>query len=89
MTKSLAVEWGKSGIRVNAVSPGFVATEMTSASLSIESRKNWIMGRTPMQRLGDTSEIAEAISFLASDASSFVTGHILNVDGGSTAGSEW
>ena len=89
LTKSLAVEWGKSGIRVNAVSPGFVATEMTSASLSIESRKNWIMGRTPMQRLGDTSEIAEAISFLASDASSFVTGHILNVDGGFTAGSEW
>lgn len=89
LTKCLAVEWGKYGVRVNAVSPGFVATEMTSASLSIESRRNWIMGRTPMQRLGSTSEISEAISFLASDAASFITGHMLNVDGGFTAGSEW
>ena len=85
LVKSAAVEWAKTGVRVNAIAPGYTATELTLAG---RSRPEWFdvwMDRTPMGRLGDPREVADATLFLASDAASYITGTILNVDGGYTA----
>jgi NAD(P)-dependent dehydrogenase (short-subunit alcohol dehydrogenase family) len=85
LTKSLAVEWAKSGVRVNAVAPGYVATELT---LRGRSNPEWFdtwMRMTPMGRLGEPYEIANAVLFLATDASSYITGTVLTIDGGYTA----
>lgn len=83
MTRSLACEWAREGIRVNAVAPGYVATELVetlerNGQMSRES----IERRTPMGRLARPEEIAQAIGFLASDAASYITGTVLSVDGG-------
>lgn len=85
LTKSLAVEWAKSGVRVNAVAPGYVATELT---LRGRSNPEWFdtwVRMTPMGRLGEPREIANAVLFLAADASSYITGTVLTIDGGYTA----
>jgi NAD(P)-dependent dehydrogenase (short-subunit alcohol dehydrogenase family) len=85
LTKSLAVEWASQGVRVNAVAPGYTATELT---LKGRSNPEWFgtwMRMTPMNRLGEPREIANAVLFLAADASSFITGTVLTVDGGYTA----
>jgi NAD(P)-dependent dehydrogenase (short-subunit alcohol dehydrogenase family) len=85
LTKSLAVEWAKSGVRVNAVAPGYVGTELT---LRGRSNSEWFdtwMRMTPMGRLGEPGEIANAVLFLAADASSYITGTVLAIDGGYTA----
>lgn len=89
LTKSLAVEWAEHNIQVNAVAPGFVETEMTRASLAMPERRKWILDRTPAKRTGTPEEIANAVYFLATPASSFITRHILYVDGGFMAGSQW
>jgi NAD(P)-dependent dehydrogenase (short-subunit alcohol dehydrogenase family) len=89
ITKSLAVEWAEHNIQVNAVAPGFVETELTKVSLAIPERKKWILDRTPAKRTGTPEEIANAVYFLATPASNFITGHILYVDGGFMAGSQW
>jgi NAD(P)-dependent dehydrogenase (short-subunit alcohol dehydrogenase family) len=83
MTRSLACEWAREGIRVNAVAPGYVATELVEA-LQRNGQMNLasIEKRTPMCRLARPDEIARAISFLASDAASYITGATLSVDGG-------
>ncbi|MGF6569091.1 NAD(P)-dependent dehydrogenase (short-subunit alcohol dehydrogenase family) [Paraburkholderia sp. GAS333] len=83
MTRSLACEWAREGIRVNAVAPGYVATELVEAlerngQMNLQS----IEKRTPMGRLARPDEIARAIGFLASDAASYITGTTLSVDGG-------
>jgi NAD(P)-dependent dehydrogenase (short-subunit alcohol dehydrogenase family) len=71
------------GIRVNAVGPGTIATEMArNAVLSSEDARRRLMSRTPMKRLGEPAEIADAVAFLASDAASYITGQVLYVDGG-------
>lgn len=84
LTKSLAVEWA-GRVRVNAVAPGYTATELTLAG---RSRPDWFerwLAATPMGRLGEPREIALAVAFLASDAASYITGTVLAVDGGYTA----
>ncbi len=85
ITKSLAVEWAKQGVRVNAVAPGYTATELTLAGRSNEEWFSTWLRMTPQGRLGEPREIANAVLFLACDASSFVTGTVLTVDGGYTA----
>lgn len=85
MTKALAAEWAKSGVRVNALAPGYVATDMTLKMRERPELFNVWMDMTPMGRCGEPQEIASAILFLASPASSYVTGAILSVDGGYTA----
>jgi len=84
LTKSLAGEWAKRGVRVNSISPGYIGTEMTKRGMANEEwRKVWL-GSTPMGRLGEPSEVASAVIFLASDASGFFTGSNLVLDGGYT-----
>ncbi|KQQ79635.1 SDR family oxidoreductase [Aureimonas sp. Leaf324] len=85
LTKSLAVEWAPHGLRVNAVAPGYTATELTLAGRSNPEWFGTWMRSTPMGRLGEPREIANAVLFLASDAASFITGTVLTVDGGYTA----
>ncbi len=82
MTRALAVEWAKDGIRVNAVAPTWVRTDLTSAVLDRPGALQRIEELTPMGRLATTQEIANAILFLASPAAAMVTGHTLAVDGG-------
>jgi sorbose reductase len=82
LTQTTAVEWAKYGIRVNAISPGYMKTEMTLSSMS-HLFPTW-EGMTPMKRLGLPEELRGALILLASDASSYMTGHDLVVDGGYT-----
>lgn len=86
MTKTLAVELGPFGIRVNAIAPGLVETKFASAILSAEDVRAQVVERTPAGRVGAPEDIAGAALYLASDAASFVTGHTLVVDGGYTLG---
>jgi 3-oxoacyl-[acyl-carrier protein] reductase len=80
LTKSLAKELGTRGIRVNAVAPGYISTELTDALP--EPAREAILGQTPLGRLGDPDDVARAVRFLVSDAAAFVTGDVLAVDGG-------
>jgi NAD(P)-dependent dehydrogenase (short-subunit alcohol dehydrogenase family) len=82
LTKSLAVEWGKTGVRVNAIAPGIFPTELNERLVSGTPRGNELLQRTPLGRFGQMDEIVGAAVFLASDAASFVNGHIVVVDGG-------
>ncbi len=83
LTRVMALALADKGIRVNAVAPGTIATELAAkAVLTSEDAKNRIMSRTPMKRLGEPSEIADVVAWLASDAASYVTGEIVVVDGG-------
>jgi NAD(P)-dependent dehydrogenase (short-subunit alcohol dehydrogenase family) len=82
LTKSLAIEWGQRGVRVNAVAPGVFRTELNRALLDGTDRGREFLMRTPMNRFGNLDELAGAALFLASDAASFVNGEVLVVDGG-------
>ena len=82
LTKSLAVEWSQFGVMVNAIAPGVFRTALNQALLDSTPRGQEFLTRTPMRRFGSVEELAGAAVFLASDAASFVTGHVLVVDGG-------
>ena len=85
MTYQLGVEWADRGVRVNAVSPGFIVTEMTRPMLEAMGIDRWISSRTPMRRVGEAQEVTNAVLFLASDLASYITGVDLLVDGGTNA----
>jgi len=86
LTRALAVELAPFGIRVNGVAPGYFRTELTSALAADTEFDSWLRKRTPAGRWGEVEELAGAAVFLASQAASFVSGQILYVDGGFTAG---
>lgn len=81
LTHSLAAEWASSGVRVNAISPGFFMTNLNRDQMSPQ-RKERALGRTPMGRFGELGELVGAAVYLASPAAGFVTGTVINVDGG-------
>lgn len=82
LTQNLGREWGPKGVRVNAIRPGFFPTEWNRKNFITPEREAAILGHTPMNRYGDPKELTGAILWLASDASSFVTGAEITVDGG-------
>src|SRR3954462_16898 len=87
MTMAMAVELSPKGIRVNCIAPGFIATDMSAKALNNDpERKAKALGRTPMGELGQPSDIGDAAAFLASDASKYITGVVLPVDGGNSIG---
>jgi gluconate 5-dehydrogenase len=85
LTKGMAIDWGPHGIQVNGLGPGYFKTELNEALVTDDKFNAWLTGRTPSRRWGEVAELAGAAVFLASDASSFVNGHVLYVDGGVTA----
>ncbi|MCJ0762320.1 SDR family NAD(P)-dependent oxidoreductase [Variovorax terrae] len=83
LTRVMALALADRGVRVNAVAPGTIATELAAkAVLTSEEARQRILSRTPLKRLGEPAEIADAVAYLASDAASYITGEILTVDGG-------
>jgi NAD(P)-dependent dehydrogenase (short-subunit alcohol dehydrogenase family) len=85
ITKSVALELAKSGIRVNAVAPGPTDTGMLTRFTGTPGNKAALVTQVPLDRLGLSEEVADGIVFIGSDEARFITGHILNVDGGMTA----
>ena len=87
MTRAMAVELSPKGIRINAIAPGFIETDMTAKALNSDpERKQKVFGRTPMGYMGKPDDIGEAALFLATDSSKYITGVVLPVDGGNSIG---
>ena len=80
LTRELASQWGRYGIRVNAIAPGFIPSEITT--VDDETAPSWLTDAIPVGRLGRSSEVVGAVAYLLGDHSSYVTGHVLTVDGG-------
>ncbi len=88
LTKLMAVEWADHNIQVNGIAPGYFRTALTEP-VRADDRNAWVLNRTPAGRWGEPIELCGAVIFLSSNASNFVTGQILYVDGGFTSGSDW
>jgi 2-deoxy-D-gluconate 3-dehydrogenase len=86
MVKSMAIEWGKAGIRINTICPTFIRTPLTQGTFANPERLAWIMEKIKLPRVGEVEDIMGAAVFLASDASAMVTGTSMLIDGGWTAG---
>jgi len=86
LTKVLAVDWAKDGIRCNAIAPGWILTPLSEPILQIDKYREPIMRRIPMQRFGTVDDVSGAALYLASDLARYVTGSVLTVDGGALAG---
>jgi NAD(P)-dependent dehydrogenase (short-subunit alcohol dehydrogenase family) len=82
MTKTMAVEWARRGVRVNCVAPGFIDTPMAHALFDQSGQRDRLVRRIPMRRLGDGDEIANTVAFLVSEGASYITGATIPVDGG-------
>jgi NAD(P)-dependent dehydrogenase (short-subunit alcohol dehydrogenase family) len=89
MTRSLAMEWGDRGVRVNAIAPGFILTDLTRKLWSQPTMQEWGRANTPLRRLGQPADLVGTAIFLASEASAYMTGQILFVDGGMSCGMFW
>lgn len=89
MTRSLAMEWGPKGVRVNALAPGFILTDLTRQLWSNETMHQWGKENTPLGRLGNSEDMIGTALFLASKAAAFLTGQTIYVDGGFTSGWAW
>jgi NAD(P)-dependent dehydrogenase (short-subunit alcohol dehydrogenase family) len=89
MTRALALEWGPRGVRVNAIAPGFILTDLTRKLWADETMHAWGTANTPQGRLGRPEDMVGTALFLASRASAFMTGQSLYVDGGFAAGWAW
>ena len=85
LTKAIANDYGKDGIRCNSVHPGYIETPMSAAYMENPQYREWFLANTPLQKLGQAKEVAQAVLFLASDDASYITGVELAVDGGVTA----
>ena len=85
LTRGMAADWAPRGLHINAIAPGYFKTDLNQALMADAAFDGWVRQRTPMGRWGDVEELGPAAIFLASDASSFVNGHILYVDGAFTA----
>jgi NAD(P)-dependent dehydrogenase (short-subunit alcohol dehydrogenase family) len=89
MTRALAMEWGERGVRVNAIAPGFILTDLTRKLWSQPAMKEWGRANSALRRLGEVSDLVGTAIFLASEASAFMTGQELFVDGGFSCGLFW
>lgn len=89
MSRGLATEWGPRGVRVNALAPGFILTDLTRKLWSDPTMNAWGLANTPLGRLGEVEDMVGTAIFLASDASAFMTGQVVRVDGGFSAGMAW
>jgi gluconate 5-dehydrogenase len=89
MTRGLALEWGPAGVRVNAIAPGFIRTDLTRKLWDQPAMQAWNREITPLRRLGEPADLVGTALFLASKASAFMTGQILYVDGGINCGLAW
>ncbi len=85
LTKGMAIDWGKHGLQVNGIGPGYFKTELNQALVEDQAFSDWLIARTPSRRWGELEDLIGAGVFLASDASNFINGQIIYVDGGVTA----
>lgn len=89
MTRVLALEWGPRGVRVNGLAPGFILTDLTQKLWSDPTMQEWGERNTPLGRLGEVEDLVGAAVYLASPAAAFMTGQVIYVDGGMSAGMNW
>ena len=89
LTRALAVEWGSHKVQVNAIAPGMIRTEFNASLWENPVLRDWVEARTPAGRIGEPADVTGVAIFLASPASDFVTGQVVYVDGGISAGSTW